>query len=64
MVNYSLKFMKPILNGDVRTYEVKKEAQISWTREIQEKLKRTVWMSGGCQSWYKTDNGWNSTVYP
>lgn len=64
MVNYSLKFMKPILNGDVRTYEVKKEAEISWTQDIQEKLKQTVWSTGGCQSWYKTDNGWNSTAYP
>lgn len=64
MVNYSLKFMKPILNGDVRTYEVKKEAEVNWTQDIQEKLKDTVWMSGGCQSWYKTDNGWNATVYP
>jgi len=64
MVNYSLKFIKPILNGDVRTYEVKKEAEVNWTRDIQEKLKQTVWATGGCQSWYKTDNGWNSTVYP
>jgi len=64
MVNYSLKFMKPILNGDVRTYEVKKEAEVAWTRDIQEKLKLTVFATGGCQSWYKTDNGWNSTAYP
>ena len=64
MVNYSLKFMKPILNGDVRSYEVKKEAEIAYTKDIQEKLKQTVWATGGCQSWYKTDNDWNSTVYP
>ena len=64
MVNYSLKFMKPILNGDVRTYEVKKEAEISWTQDIQEKLKQTVWSTGGCQSWYKSENGWNSTAFP
>lgn len=64
MINYSLKFMKPILNGDVNTYEVKKEAEISWTKTIQDKLKNTVWMEGGCRSWYKRDDGWNSTVYP
>lgn len=64
MVKYSLKFIGPILRGDVARYEVKREAEESYTRDIQHKLKKTVWMNGGCQSWYKTDDGWNSTVYP
>ncbi|KAH0565931.1 hypothetical protein GP486_000684 [Trichoglossum hirsutum] len=64
MVNYSLKFIKPILEGDVSQVEVKREAQESYTRDIQEKLKNTVFMGGGCVSWYKSENGWNSTVYP
>ena len=64
MANYSLKFMKPLLNGDVKTFEVKKEAEVAWTSDMQEKLKDTVWMSGGCHSWYFTANGWNSTAYP
>ncbi len=64
MVEYSLKFIERILNGDVKTVEVKKEAEVSWTRKMQEKLKDTVWMNGGCHSWYKTANGWNATAYP
>ena len=64
MVNYALKFMEPILSGEVSQFEVKREAEVSYTKDIQEKLKETVWMSGGCSSWYKTDDGWNSTVYP
>ena len=64
MVNYSLKFMKMLLNGDAKTVEVKKEAEVSFTRDVQRELKKSVWMSGGCQSWYFTDDGWNSTVYP
>ena len=64
MVEYSLKFIEPILNGDVKTVEVKKEAEVSWTKKMQEKLKNTVWMNGGCHSWYKTANGWNATAYP
>ncbi|KAH8727489.1 hypothetical protein GQ44DRAFT_703298 [Phaeosphaeriaceae sp. PMI808] len=63
MVNYSLKFLKLILNGEATTVDVKKEAEISFTAEIQEALKHTVWRSG-CVSWYYTENGWNSTVYP
>ena len=64
MVEYSLKFIKKILNGDVQTVDVKKEKEQAWTAEMQEKLQDTVWHSGGCHSWYKTANGWNSTAYP
>lgn len=64
MINYSLPFIRKILAGDVKTVEVKKEAEVAWTKGIQAKLKNTVFSSGGCHSWYKTANGWNSTAYP
>jgi hypothetical protein len=63
MVNYSLNFIKLILNGDAKTVDVKKEAEMAYTAEMQEALKDTVWRSG-CASWYFTKDGWNSTVYP
>merc|ERR1711981_990525 len=55
---------KPILNGDVRTVDVKKEAEQRWTQDIQKQLKRTVFQNGGCNSWYFDKTGWNSTVLP
>ena len=64
MVEYSLKFIRRILKHDVKTFEVKKEKEIAWTKMIQDNLKRTVWHTGGCHSWYKTANGWNATAYP
>ena len=64
MVEYTIKFMRKILRGDVRTFEVKREKEEEWTAAMQRELKDTVWMSGGCTSWYKTDNGWNATAYP
>jgi cation diffusion facilitator CzcD-associated flavoprotein CzcO len=64
MVNYSLNFIRPILKGDADTVDVKHEAEVAYTDEMQKSLKKTVWMSGGCTSWYYTANGWNSTVYP
>jgi cation diffusion facilitator CzcD-associated flavoprotein CzcO len=63
MVNYSLKFIREILNGEASTVEVKKEAEIAFTKNIQDKLKGMVWTTGGCHNWYVND-GWNSTVYP
>ena len=63
-MEYTLKFIKKILRKEVKTFEVKKEKEIAWTKEMQEQLKGTVWHSGGCHSWYKTANDWNSTAYP
>jgi cation diffusion facilitator CzcD-associated flavoprotein CzcO len=64
-VSYALNFIKPIMNGEVSTYEVKESAERKWTADIQTQLKNSVFQSGGCNSWYyKADSGWNSTVYP
>ncbi|KAL2430463.1 Baeyer-Villiger monooxygenase [Exophiala dermatitidis] len=64
MVNYSLNFIGPILRGDVDTWEVTEQAERKWTDDIQRALKNSVFLSGGCKSWYNAPNGWNSTVYP
>lgn len=64
MINYSLHFIKKILAGDVEIVEVKKEAEVAWTKEIQDQLKSTVMGSATCRSWYKTSSGWNCTTYP
>ncbi|OJD38561.1 flavin-binding monooxygenase [Diplodia corticola] len=65
MVNYALKFIKPIVRGDADTVEVKKEAEEDYTRDVQRSLKDTVFAAGGCNSWYfDKKTGWNSTVYP
>jgi cation diffusion facilitator CzcD-associated flavoprotein CzcO len=64
MVNLSLKFIKPLLEGEAQTVEIKKEAEEDWTADIQGALKKRVWNTGGCWNWYQTESGWNSTVYP
>lgn len=64
MVMHSINFLKPLLRGDVATVEVKHEAEVAFTNEMQSSLKDMVFMTGNCVSWYFTKNGWNSTVYP
>lgn len=64
MVEQSLNFIEPILNGDVSRTEIKREAYLTWTRDTQSALKKTVWNTGGCVSWYKDEHGWNSTACP
>jgi cation diffusion facilitator CzcD-associated flavoprotein CzcO len=61
--DYAMKLIKPVLRGDVSAFDIKKSAEISYTNDIQAKLKDTVFMTGGCNSWYFKD-GWNSTTLP
>ncbi|KAJ6107968.1 hypothetical protein N7523_009291 [Penicillium sp. IBT 18751x] len=63
-VNYSLKFIKPILEGKVSSYEIKEEAERAWTKQVQDQLQKTVFRRGVCSSWYITADGWNSSTYP
>ncbi|XP_014554599.1 hypothetical protein COCVIDRAFT_17688 [Bipolaris victoriae FI3] len=63
MVNYSINFIRLILTHDARTFDVNPEAEKAYTAQVQRAVDNTVWNSG-CSSWYFTDNGWNSTVYP
>ena len=62
MVDHALKFVKLILNGDATTVDVKHEAEVAFTADIQAALKNSVW--GDCMSWYVAEDGWNSTTYP
>ena len=36
----------------------------SWNRSLQKRMGRTVWTTGGCQSWYLDAHGRNTTLWP
>ncbi|MEV8526709.1 NAD(P)/FAD-dependent oxidoreductase [Streptomyces sp. NPDC052000] len=36
----------------------------AWNRRVQERMKRTVWNTGGCTSWYLDASGRNTTIWP
>ncbi|MFI5757570.1 flavin-containing monooxygenase [Streptomyces sp. NPDC051569] len=36
----------------------------AWNDRVQERMKRTVWNTGGCTSWYLDENGRNTTIWP
>ncbi|KAK4452006.1 hypothetical protein QBC34DRAFT_320988 [Podospora aff. communis PSN243] len=70
-VNYSLRVIKPLLEGRAGVAEVKREAEEAYVKEIHQELDKMVWATGGCNSWYKmesgatgTKKGWNGMTYP
>jgi cation diffusion facilitator CzcD-associated flavoprotein CzcO len=44
--------------------EAKRKAEDTWTHQVQKRMKRTVWLSGGCSSWYLDSQGRNTTLWP
>jgi cation diffusion facilitator CzcD-associated flavoprotein CzcO len=48
----------------VTAVEPTARAQQSWNDDIQRRMRRTVWSTGGCASWYLDDHGRNVTLWP
>ena len=40
------------------------EAQTRFVRDLDRHMEGTVWMTGGCRSWYLDRTGRNSTLWP
>ncbi|MCP2205038.1 putative flavoprotein CzcO associated with the cation diffusion facilitator CzcD [Lentzea flava] len=59
--NYVLGCLK--LLGGATTIEVTESAMAEYSRDLESRLSRTVW-SGGCRSWYKTDSGRITALWP
>ncbi len=48
----------------VATVEPRAEAQAAFIADLDRRMNRTVWSTGGCASWYIDKTGRNSTLWP
>jgi cation diffusion facilitator CzcD-associated flavoprotein CzcO len=48
----------------VAAVEPRPEAQAAFVAEVDRRMAHTVWVAGGCQSWYLDETGRNSTLWP
>jgi hypothetical protein len=44
--------------------EPRPEAQAAFVAEVDRRMRHTVWLTGGCRSWYLDASGRNSTLWP
>ncbi|KAJ5329150.1 flavin-binding monooxygenase [Penicillium brevicompactum] len=63
-VSYIVQLIGPVLEGEIASLEVKKDARHAWTQKVQLASKDSIWMKGGCSNWYIDERGWNSMIYP
>ena len=45
-------------------FDVRPAVQERYNEVVQERLRNTVWNTGGCASWYLDANGRNSALWP
>ncbi|MFE3518425.1 flavin-containing monooxygenase [Streptomyces sp. NPDC059166] len=64
-LNYMADYLRQldVLGGRV-ALDARPSAVGAWNRRVQDRMRRTVWNTGGCTSWYLDDNGRNTTVWP
>jgi cation diffusion facilitator CzcD-associated flavoprotein CzcO len=63
-VRYLVDLLSAMSVAHVGEVEPKQQVQDAYNTELQRKLERTVWNTGGCQSWYQDANGKNTTLWP
>jgi cyclohexanone monooxygenase len=63
-IAYVLETLRGMREHDLATVEPTEQAQRSWNADLQRRLARTVWNTGGCESWYLDEHGRNPTLWP
>lgn len=64
-LNYMADYMRQLdVLGEGSVLSARPSAVHAWNRRVQERMKRTVWNTGGCTSWYLDASGRNTTIWP
>ena len=63
-VRYVIDCLRFMQERSIATVDVLPEAVESFNAELQARMARSVWTTGGCVSWYLDDEGRNSTLWP
>lgn len=63
-IRYLLGLLAHLDRTCVAAVEPAPDAQAAYTADIDRRMARTVWIRGGCRSWYLDASGRNSTLWP
>jgi cation diffusion facilitator CzcD-associated flavoprotein CzcO len=63
-ITYVLSALQAMRRRGAAVLDVRPEAQAAYNAELDEMTRGTVWVSGGCSSYYIDRNGHNSTIWP
>jgi cation diffusion facilitator CzcD-associated flavoprotein CzcO len=63
-ITYVSSALQAMRRRGAAVLDVRPEAQAAYNAELEEMTRGTVWVSGGCSSYYIDRNGHSSTIWP
>lgn len=63
-IAYILSALQKMGERGIVSVEPRPEVQQAWNEDLQQRMQRTVWNTGGCASWYIDSRGRNTTLWP
>jgi hypothetical protein len=63
-IAYLMDALRTMTERKAGTVEVRADRFEAYNHEVQAKMRRTVWNTGGCASWYLDAEGRNTTLWP
>jgi len=63
-IDYVIGALRAMDTRQAATVEIRQEPFVAYNNDVQAKMRRTVWNTGGCASWYLDDEGRNTTLWP
>lgn len=61
---YVVDALETMRKADLASVDVRPERVRRWNEGIQKRMPQTVWIRGGCASWYLDETGKNTTLWP
>jgi cation diffusion facilitator CzcD-associated flavoprotein CzcO len=63
-LSYVLHYFDALDRTGAAALDARAAAEQRWNAEVQRRMQATVWLTGGCVSWYLNDAGHNPTLWP
>ena len=63
-VEYVRDALRTMAHHEYATVEPRRTEQDAWNDDLHRRMQRTVWSTGGCESWYLDEHGRNTTLWP
>lgn len=63
-IHYILQCVQKLKNQNLRYLDAKSSAQEKFHQRVQKRMKRSIWRTGGCESWYLNESGENYSLWP
>ncbi|MBR8741165.1 NAD(P)/FAD-dependent oxidoreductase [Nocardiopsis sp. MG754419] len=63
-IRYTMQALKFVCRNRIDRLEPRAEAQRAYNAKVHAAMRGTVWVTGGCASWYLNEEGRNTTLWP